>query len=127
MQFIDIQGVGQLGFIKSSISIRPHPPSHLKGRIPTSAPAVRLLGGNDVPRAHNQELACTNVILIPFLVLYRFVFLPQTSVSFRVFGGFDGSVLGSHPMVQRFLAGVDRIRPPMRRISPVWDLSVVLD
>ena len=29
--------------------------------------------------------------------------------------------------MQRFLAGVDRIRPALRRISPPWDLSVVLD
>ena len=39
----------------------------------------------------------------------------------------DGALVGQHPLVQRFLAGVDRIRPVVRRSSPPWDLSIVLD
>ena len=39
----------------------------------------------------------------------------------------NGVLLGQHPLVQRFLAGVDRIRPALRRFSPPWDLSIVLD
>ena len=39
----------------------------------------------------------------------------------------DGCPAGQHPLIIRFLAGVDNVRPITRRFSPTWDLNVVLD
>ena len=38
----------------------------------------------------------------------------------------DGSLIGSHPLVSRFMKGVFQSRPPCPRYLTTWDVSVVL-
>ena len=38
----------------------------------------------------------------------------------------DGSLIGSHSLVSRFLKGVFQSRPPCPRYLATWDISVVL-
>ena len=38
----------------------------------------------------------------------------------------DGSLIGSHPLVSRFMKGVFQSRPPCPRYLATWDVSVVL-
>ena len=38
----------------------------------------------------------------------------------------DDSLIGSHPLVSRFIAGVFQSRPPCPRYLATWDVSVVL-
>ena len=41
--------------------------------------------------------------------------------------GIDGSILGSHPLVLRFMKGVLRHRPLSKPMAPTWDLALFLD
>lgn len=41
--------------------------------------------------------------------------------------GFHDFSARNHPLVKRFLRGARRINPPSRRVTPAWELQVVLD
>ncbi|XP_073668878.1 uncharacterized protein [Paramisgurnus dabryanus] len=41
--------------------------------------------------------------------------------------GFDGSTVGQHPLICRFMKGARRSLPVIRKCVPEWDLSMVLD
>ena len=38
----------------------------------------------------------------------------------------DGSQIGSHPLVSRFMKGVFELRPPQPKYLETWDVSIVL-
>ncbi|ODM88269.1 hypothetical protein Ocin01_18413 [Orchesella cincta] len=42
-------------------------------------------------------------------------------------GSVDGTTIGSHPLVTRFLKGISRLRPPSCKYSITWDPQIVLD
>ena len=39
----------------------------------------------------------------------------------------DGSAVGSHPLVVRFMKGVYNMKPPVSRYKAIWDVNVVLN
>lgn len=39
----------------------------------------------------------------------------------------EGSPIGSHPLIVRFLKAIGRLKPPTRRYNTVWDVGKVLD
>ena len=41
--------------------------------------------------------------------------------------GFEGSSVGQHPLIRRFMKGARRSLPVTRRFVPEWDLSMVLE
>lgn len=41
--------------------------------------------------------------------------------------GFEGSTVGQHPLIRRFMKGARRSLPVVRRTVPEWDLSMVLE
>ncbi|XP_016341804.1 uncharacterized protein LOC107688601 [Sinocyclocheilus anshuiensis] len=41
--------------------------------------------------------------------------------------GFDGTTVGQHPLIRRFMKGARRSLPVTRRAVPGWDLSMVLE
>ncbi|KAL0148244.1 hypothetical protein M9458_056476 [Cirrhinus mrigala] len=41
--------------------------------------------------------------------------------------GFDGTTVGQHPLIRRFMKGAHRSLPVTRRAVPGWDLSLVLE
>ncbi|XP_026133283.1 uncharacterized protein LOC113112099 [Carassius auratus] len=41
--------------------------------------------------------------------------------------GFEGSTVGQHPLIRRFMKGARRRLPVIRRTVPEWDLSMVLE
>ncbi|KAI2664019.1 Beta-galactosidase [Labeo rohita] len=41
--------------------------------------------------------------------------------------GFDGTTVGQHPLIHRFMKGACRSLPATRRAVPGWDLSLVLE
>lgn len=41
--------------------------------------------------------------------------------------GFEGSTVGQHPLIRRFMKGARRSLPVVRRSVPEWDLSMVLE
>ncbi|XP_056093378.1 uncharacterized protein LOC130072339 [Rhinichthys klamathensis goyatoka] len=41
--------------------------------------------------------------------------------------GFEGSTVGQHPLIRRFMKGARRSLPVIRRTVPEWDLSMVLE
>ncbi|KAL0151928.1 hypothetical protein M9458_052766 [Cirrhinus mrigala] len=41
--------------------------------------------------------------------------------------GFDGTTVGQHPLIRRFMKGARRSLPVIKRVIPEWDLSMVLE
>ncbi|XP_036419056.1 uncharacterized protein LOC118802708 [Colossoma macropomum] len=41
--------------------------------------------------------------------------------------GFDGTIVGQHPLICRFMKGARRLRPVSKSLTPSWDLSLVLE
>ncbi|XP_056330158.1 uncharacterized protein LOC130242162 [Danio aesculapii] len=86
---------------------------------------------------------CTSEGLIPFQCSVRDIlcFLQSLLDNGRAFStikvylaaisachvGFEGVSVGRHPLICRFMKGVKRVRPAVKRLVPSWDLSLVLD
>ena len=62
----------------------------------------------------NSGLQCTTICV-------------HRSALSRYHRGWNGTKLGIHPKITQFLKGAFNINPPVKRLLPNWNLSIVLD